>query len=412
MVGKNRERPPNQILIDRITYLSELLEDDTLTETEVSNIAAMKEANIEKFIREYHRYSICTRKNGLKQTKLPDGTTITAKNSASLNIKLYEYYMTQIQMSPKATLASLFEDWMEEKARFRSSETISRNRTDWVKYLKDTEIVNTPIPEIRPYDILRFYRELVGNEKMTQKCFVNVKSLVNEIFDYAISRDIVKNNASRVAATKNLNFAPPNTQKNDYFTRAERDKMMAYAMQFPKDIYALICILQFSLGCRIGELKALTWDDYDEEEQTIFIHRQAVYRNDGDKNTQVILNHTKAKKKEGNRVLPLSPNAIWALQNIRALHLSDELICTNHLGRILNTNHYNEHLKKYCRAVGINEHTSHDTRRYVISATLEAGIPDSIVQQNSGHLNLTTTMGYKRDVAYKQYRDEFIRAVQ
>lgn len=400
-----------QKIISRIEYLENLLNDDTISDIEVANICEMRDANIEKIINEYHHYAICTRKNGLKQTKLPDGRAITAKNQASLYEKLYEYYLDKIEKPPN--INSLFEKWIEDKQKFRSSETISRNLSDWNKYLKDSKIANKPIEEITSYELLMFYRELVGDGIMTRRCFTNVKSIINEVYDYAVGNNIVPLNISKNISTKNLTFGVGEIRKKDYFSTEEKKTLIEYLLTKPDDVYALILILQFSLGCRVGEIKALTWDDYDRVKRTIFIHKQMVKRRQDDgKNKQVVLKHTKAKDAKGNRTLPLSDNAIWALERLRELNLNDELICVNHLGHPLNTNHYNEHIQKYCQAIGIEPHTSHDTRRFVISASLEAGIPDNIVQRNSGHLNLSTTMSYKRDVEFKKYTEEFLKAVQ
>lgn len=400
-----------QKILSRIEYLNNLLEDDTLTDIETANIRAMKDSNIEKIIQEYHHYAICTRKNGLRQTKLPDGRSITAKDQRLLYEKLYNYYLSVIDEPPN--ISNIFEKWIIDKQKFRSSETISRNKSDWNKYLKDNPIVKKPIQDITPYELLAFYREMVGDGKMTQRCFNNVKSIVNEVYDYAVGNNIVSTNVSKNLSTKTLTFNVGEIREKDYFSAQEKNKLMEYLKTRPKDVYALALIIQFSLGCRIGEIKALTWSDYNVDKKTIFIHKQMVYRRqDDDTKRQVVLNRTKARNRLGNRVLPLSDNAIWALERLREMNLNDTLICVNHLGHPLNTNHYNEHLKKYCMAVGIDSHTSHDTRRYVISASLEAGIPDNIVQQNSGHMNLSTTMGYKRDVEFKAYTDEFLKAVQ
>lgn len=393
-----------------IGLIDSLFKSGTMDEAGAAQMEEMRKREMERLVAKKHRYSICQRGNGLYQTKLQGGKCKTAKTRDELVAWLYGHYYGG---GSEPTIESLFFEWMEEKKAFRTSETISKNFHEWEKYVGGQEFVRKPIADVKASELLTYYRSLVADGTMQKRCFNNIKSLINETYDYAITKNIVNANLSRNTRTKNLNFSTEKRRKNDYFDREERERLLSYLHTKGDDFYALAIILQFSLGCRIGELKGLTWDDYDPKRRTVYIHSQVVQRKSGDVERRLTrVNHTKGKSELANRLIPLSDNAVWALERLRGMGRRGEYVLSNRAGRPITTARYDEWLKKYCREAGIDEHSSHDIRRYVISASLEAGIPDSVVQHNSGHLHLSTTMGYKREVGYRQYAQEFINVVQ
>ena len=87
------------------------------------------------------------------------------------------------------------------------------------------------------------------------------------------------------------------------------------------------------------------------------------------------------------------------------------LIVSNSNGLYVDTNKYNKWIHKYCMAAGVTDHTSHDTRRYVISKLLREGIDANTVQHIAGHLCFSTTQSYERDIQYEKDTENVRRAL-
>ncbi|MBQ6966407.1 MAG: tyrosine-type recombinase/integrase [Lachnospiraceae bacterium] len=166
-----------------------------------------------------------------------------------------------------------------------------------------------------------------------------------------------------------------------------------------------------------GELKALHWSDYNEEAGTLYIHRSIVYRKAYDEalgrevKRPKELPRTKGKKKEANRILPLTENAVMALNILKGLSNGCEYVVTNNAGNTIDTSKYNSWIKRYCDKAGIREHSSHDSRRYAISALLDSGVPLETVKTFAGHLETSTTASYFRRIQDNKFNEAFINAL-
>ena len=124
------------------------------------------------------------------------------------------------------------------------------------------------------------------------------------------------------------------------------------------------------------------------------------------------IQRTKGKKKEANRVLPLTENAIKALEILKKLSEGSEYVVTNNVGNTIDTNKYNSWIKRYCDKAGIREHSSHDSRRYAISAMLYDGMPLEAVKDFAGHLDASTTESYARRIHNERFRETFVNALK
>ncbi|MDO4960825.1 MAG: tyrosine-type recombinase/integrase [Eubacteriales bacterium] len=82
--------------------------------------------------------------------------------------------------------------------------------------------------------------------------------------------------------------------------------------------YTLAVRLSFCLGARIGELRALHWEDYDRESRTIFIHRQMCDEPAGNRNRVATeKTHMKGRNnRAGKRRIALSDYAVSILSEL------------------------------------------------------------------------------------------------
>ncbi len=381
--------------------------------------------NIENFILKTHKYNFCARKDGRIQTKLPTGKTSAGNDVNELYMKLYLFY------NKLHTLEALFPKWLEEKKSRVNETTAIRDEQNWNKYLKDTDFVKIEIENLKAGDWIKFSRKIVGNGKMKEKCYGNIKLIINGILDDAVIDEFIPSNPIKGLNPKKmgLNFAPEEKDRSDdYMTLEQCYKLVDYLEDYVKTYhqdnhYAYGALLQIYTGVRIGELKAIHLSDINFDEKTIFIHRSVVCRRDEAKILrQTEQMHTKGKKVEANRIIPLTEEAFSIVERLIEHNASihgkdyakskDNLLFVTLNNGYVSTKHFNEHFAKYCNKVGIGYHTSHDNRRFVISVLFESGVPEFAVQKYAGHLHPSTTHKYYRNVQAKKNQDVIRQALR
>ena len=100
-----------------------------------------------------------------------------------------------------------------------------------------------------------------------------------------------------------------------------------------------------------------------------------------------------------------------ALKILKGLSSGSEYVATNHASNTIDTNKYNKWIKRYCEKAGIREHSSHDSRRYAISALCDNGVPLETVKTFAGHLDASTTASYFRRIQDKKFSKDIIEAL-
>lgn len=165
----------------------------------------MNKKELKRLVDEKHTYSICGGKETVDKktgktkvsrchTRLDNGTQVYASRKDDLYRKLFEYYYG----NSGNTLESLFEPYLEWKKRRLNlvAGTIKRERNIFKKHILGTKIAKKQITDIRASDIEEFFSSY--SERIKRKERTSIKSVVNNIFDYAIANNIVHNNYARL----------------------------------------------------------------------------------------------------------------------------------------------------------------------------------------------------------------------
>ena len=109
------------------------------------------------------------------------------------------------------------------------------------------------------------------------------------------------------------------------------------------------------------------------------------------------------KTQAGNRLLPLTPEAINILNHVKSWNnenkIKSEFIFVNQDGCTFNRQRINTCLYSYCNKVDIIKKSSHKIRRSVISSLLDNIANKKSVQAFAGHEELETTLNsYYKDI--------------
>lgn len=406
-----------QNLIHVLTIELETTYDDG-TSAALESMTKKEKKLIKQAVDEVHKYKISNsvkQKNG-KPYKYyrtvidTEGHSMTSSNLDDLYEKLFIHYFGSLDALKShtyqdITLTELYELWKNYRLTDlqKRAKTIVRTEQDYNKYLKDLPLMQKKVREITSKDLKNTFKRLAP--QMKQKAFSNTKSILNGMFAYAVEElEIIPYDICtpiRVSRNNGFEFVPTKSHLTEVYTKSEREAILSYLENLDHQTgYTWAIRLMFCLDCRIGELKALKWAHYYPDKfdhPMILISNQVVYDLDvNGKHAVKELDHTKAKDKKGERLNLVSPRAKRVLDEIQEAGVkSDYILCTE-VGTPIHTDKFNRILKKTCQELGIDYHSSHRLRNY--SITEQSKQTDDLLQiaQNSGQLNLETTLGYVR----------------
>lgn len=345
------------------------------------------------------KYTIYPTKDG--RLKLRQPFQMCRKDELSLLIELFKFYYGK-DPNVDMTVENIYKMWIEQfkvtyvETGHRSTLTVEKYESDWRRFYEGTKLSKTDITKLKASTIKAFYASISAGESLTRRGLNNAKTILNRIFDYAVDMDYVTGNIARAVRTTDLICKDEDNEELIY-SDEERLKIMRQAKK-EDDVFARAIFLMFSLCARIGELRALKWSDIDWDKKTVFIHSQIVRQKIKDKEYGfVYVNRTKGKKKEANRIQPLSNDAIKLLKKQRRDNPFGEYIFI-HDNEPLKTNTVNHHLRRICERVGVEYLSSHKIRFWSV-VNMSKELNPAMVQYMAGHLDPATTDHYRKRVS-------------
>ncbi|MBQ6733715.1 MAG: tyrosine-type recombinase/integrase [Lachnospiraceae bacterium] len=404
-----------QALIDLLQ--NGMIDDaETVALIDQMTIAKIKEAVTEK-IRPYQRsnrdivyydqnkkaYRIHIPKECRREGETPP---TNCKKEHDLWLRAYEYLYN---ISTKPTVADCYNKWQTDRKDV-STYTVYCDTGRYNKYIRNHPIAKKQIHLVSPQDV-RIFLDDVKQQNVTKSELLNIKSVLNCIFAYATEHDIIAINPTLQVRVKkdDAKHCKAVNNRNKVYTADDRQRILDYLAGLTRQTaYTLAIQLMFCLCCRIGELKALRWSDYDRERRTIYISRQVVTVFTDGKRRRQEKDHTKSGE-DCDRVQPLSDRAIAVLHLAEALHpdhTADDLILPTTEGTPIYTNRFNQRLQQICKKAGVRYLSSHKIRFCTVTEQVKAGMDIDAIRYLAGHTRLATTLHYVRNVQYDQQAEQ------
>lgn len=357
--------------------------------------------------------------DGRWKTKLPDEN---AKNKCKLVAKIsredlenfiVNWYREQ-QENLKPCLESIYDDWIVCKEKETSMANANKLIYVWKKYYDGTPIISVPFDDMKAGQMKDWFLTVITEKKLTSKQFKEMKSVINMMYDYAISYNYTNINIPRQIRGFSDRIFREDIEKpisETVYDSATKNEVIKEALkQYEKTgntAYLAVC-LNFSLALRVGELVALTTSCINDD-STIDIVREEVKTyikyEDGSmhRNGYEVVNHTKTQC--GKRKLILTPAAKkyiqMAIERNKELGISDEdYIFLNKKGDRLHDHAVNNVLR---RLNGVrNEKDSfvitarpsgnHAIRKTCISELHDSRkLSDDTIKTFAGHKDISTT---------------------
>lgn len=290
------------------------------------------------------------------------------------------------------TIKETFANWQA----FRLSKLKITNQTadrlddDYRHFLLGSRLEHRDPADVTREELWDFCDDLFRNEKLRSHAWLNFKSMINGIFDYArrnvntidtrlafrdyvvpVGRLIVKNRRKTRADIRANVFMPEDV---------EAIKRHIFASKEPLDLGLR---LLFMTGLRVCELSALKPEDVDGDILTV----QRMERRHKENGKYVYTVEECTKANAGARDVVLIKEAQELIQSLD----SGEYLFEK-FGRRIRGMSFSRQLRKVCHRIGIPEKSCHAIRKTYCSQLLNAGMPLAEVQHLLGHTSPRTTL--------------------
>lgn len=269
-------------------------------------------------------------------------------------------------------------------------QTADRLDDDFKHFLSGSDFQRRDPADVTREELWDYCDAIFRAEKLKEHAWMNLKSLINGIFDYArrttptidtrlafrdyivpVGRLIVKNRRKTRSDIRANVFMPEDVELIQEAISESTD---------PLDLGIRLC---FMTGLRVCELSALKPEDIDGDILTVS-RMERRHKEDG-KSVYTVEDCTKANAGARDVILIREAQDL-----IRSLPHGEFLFMR--YGRRIRGMSFSRQLRKICRRIGLSPKSCHAIRKTYCSQLLNAGMPLAEVQHLLGHTSPQTTL--------------------
>lgn len=218
-----------------------------------------------------------------------------------------------------------------------------------------------------------------GNEPLAIRTVEPMKIMMSNCLQQAVADHIIPvNPAEHIKLPMEVNKEMKTLQARDSERFLEETKRNnCYEFYF----------LELSTGLRMGEILALTWDDFDPYNRTIQVNKQ-VQRLKG-KNTVL-----PPKSETSARTIKISNRCVELLLNLKKItpKESNLIFPSPATGSYLSGSHITKKLHTMQDAIGLEHIRFHDLRHTFATLSIEKGMDVKTISHMLGHTSAAFTM--------------------
>ena len=223
------------------------------------------------------------------------------------------------------------------------------------------------------------------------KLFKKYKNYAANVFDYAISIQLINSNPMRIVSIPKGEALKIEKKDVDFYSREELIEFLRFVESFDYRLYTFFFLLAYT-GLRKGEALALYWSDVDFKSKTLDITKTVTRGEKG----RILIN--KPKTKNGIRKIFLDDGLVTTLRkfkknssNIISITNQDQLIFETY-GHAYNPTVTKFWLQQIYKAnPNLKVITAHGFRHTHASLLFESGASLKDAQEILGHSDIQTT---------------------
>ena len=271
--------------------------------------------------------------------------------------------------------------YADKQDRIREHTWIAKRNiieTKILPYFKDRVI-----SEIEPRDIIAWQNTMMKQRKADGKPYApgylkTIHAEISSIFNHAVRYYRLQSNPAAVAG----NMGHESHQEMLFWTKEEYLKFAAEMMDKPAMYYAFEVL--YWCGVRLGEMLALTPEDFDFEKQTLRINKSYQRLNGKDVVTE-----------------PKTPKSIRTIRMNKALadEMQDYIRSFYHIGprdRIftMSDSALHHQMEQGAKRAGVKKIRIHDLRHSHVSLLINMGFSAVAIADRVGHESIDITYRY------------------
>lgn len=234
------------------------------------------------------------------------------------------------------------------------------------------------LDEITPKDIIHWQDQVMKDNNYKQTYLKAIHNQLSALFNYAVRFYGLKSNPARLAG----NMGIEEVDETKFWTKEEY-LTFSRAMMNKEESYHAFEILYWC-GIRLGELLALTAENFDFEKKTLRINKSYQHI----KGKDVI---TTPKTRKSNRVLTLPDFLAEEMQDyisrLPYLKVDDRIFTITKSG-------LHHEIDRGCRETGVKRIRVHDLRHSHVSMLIEMGFSAVNIANRVGHESVKVTYRY------------------
>lgn len=373
---------------------------------------------------------ISQRKDGRYQARFTDrfgnrrcvyGKTLKEVKNALMTEVVDDYSKNNVA-NPNITLDQWYEKWI----RVYKEPVVKKNTLRGYKYLYQEyikeELGDKPISNINKLMIVELFNKL--GEKFRKRTVLNCYSLIAGIFKSAVENDLCNKNPVN-------GIKPFGLEKKEIVTLSRKDQR-DFFNEAKGSIYYNSFVVAVNTGLRSGELRALTLDDIDFENNLIHVNKTLTYFAKSTLDDEFGINVSTPKTKTSIRTIPMNEACKKAIQDqiIQNKHLPPAGYSIKDLGELLFTTRKNtpilprtygsaihsvikkvNKVRMYYNQESMPLFNSHTFRHTFATRCFEAGLPPKTIQNILGHTTLEITMNIYTSV-FEEKKQEDIKLLE
>lgn len=144
-------------------------------------------------------------------------------------------------------------------------------------------------------------------KQLSSNTVISIVSVLKQALKLAYNLEMIEKDIS-----SKIKLPSCKEKEVDAFERTEQKKLESFCLN-SKENYKGIIICLYT-GIRLGELLALTWDDFDNDKGTLLINKTLCTIKINDKNTLYI---DSPKTNNSKRIIPLPQSLIFELEKMK-----------------------------------------------------------------------------------------------
>ncbi|AXU62232.1 phage integrase family protein [Clostridioides difficile 824] len=325
-----------------------------------------------------------------------------------------QYYLSSDISDDKITLEHWFYNWLfEYRIKDLKPKSFERYESIYRNYIKDTDLGNVKLKDLRVSHIQKYYNRLLDSNKSIptiRQINTKLKTCLSE----AEKQGLIQRNYCTM-----VNIPVEKKENKLEILTLEQQKSFIKVIDGHK--LEVLFLLALGTGLRLGELLGLKWFDIDFKKSNLTVKRtlQRTYFIDKTGNRELKVLEQEPKTSNSYRTVPIPKDVLNKLKEHKVnqntdilkageLYRNDNYVFCNELGIPIDDKRPLRNLKSILNSLDIEPIKFHGLRKTYATRLFENDVPPKTVQVLMGHYDISITLNIYTQVM----EDKKVEAVE